>query len=110
MYANNAGYTKKVTVYAISYIGYCVGNLIGAGLSPLDGPGQSDPSTGPQTFKASQAPRYASGVAAMLSCYAVAMFLIAVVRQFPAVTFIMLQLTKVLMMASSCSTGFTSYI
>lgn len=61
MYANNAGYTKKVTVYAISYIGYCVGNLIG-----------------PQTFKASQAPRYASGVAAMLSCYAVAMFLIVV--------------------------------
>ena len=28
-YANNAGYTKKTVCYAISYIGYSVGNLIG---------------------------------------------------------------------------------
>lgn len=34
---------------------------------------------GPQSFKAEQAPKYTSGVAAMLSCYAVALVLIAVV-------------------------------
>lgn len=36
--ANTAGHTKKTVVFAILYIGYAVGNLIG-----------------PQTFRASQA-------------------------------------------------------
>lgn len=61
MYANTGGYTKKTATYAIAYIGYCVGNLVG-----------------PQTFKADQAPKYTSGVVAMLTCYAVAICLIAV--------------------------------
>ncbi|KAK4688189.1 MFS transporter, ACS family, allantoate permease, partial [Tremellales sp. Uapishka_1] len=51
-YANTGGYTKKMTVYAISYIGYCVGNIVG-----------------PQTFRANQAPKYTGGVIAMLVCY-----------------------------------------
>lgn len=33
---------------------------------------------GPQVFKAEQAPKYTSGVVAMLTCYAVAILLIAV--------------------------------
>jgi hypothetical protein len=50
--ANTAGNTKKTTVFAILYIGYAVGNLIG-----------------PQTFRASQAPAYTGGVIAMIACY-----------------------------------------
>ena len=33
MYANTGGYTKKMTVYAVAYIGYCVGNIVKS--SPL---------------------------------------------------------------------------
>jgi hypothetical protein len=55
VYANTAGHTKKMIVYAIgeqrsrtqlttAYIGYCVGNIVG-----------------PQTFKAKQAPQYTGG-------------------------------------------------
>ena len=50
--ANTAGNTKKNVSFAILYIGYAVGNLIG-----------------PQTFRASQAPAYTGGVIAMLCCY-----------------------------------------
>jgi ACS family allantoate permease-like MFS transporter len=64
-YANTAGHTKKTAVYCISYIGYCVGNLIG-----------------PQAFKANEAPKYTSGVAAMLSCYAISLVLIGLVRDY----------------------------
>jgi len=52
--ANTAGHTKKNVSFAILYIGYAVGNLIG-----------------PQTFRASQAPTYTGGVVAMLVCYCV---------------------------------------
>ncbi|KAK6903545.1 hypothetical protein I203_107050 [Kwoniella mangroviensis CBS 8507] len=58
MYANTGGYTKKLTVYAMSYIGYCVGNIIG-----------------PQTFLTKQAPLYVGGVVAMLVCYSAALVL-----------------------------------
>lgn len=44
VYANTGGYTKKMIVYAMAYIGYSVGNLVG-----------------PLTFTADQAPRYTSG-------------------------------------------------
>jgi ACS family allantoate permease-like MFS transporter len=50
--ANTAGHTKKPVVFAILYIGYAVGNLIG-----------------PQTFRASQAPAYTGGFTAMIVCY-----------------------------------------
>lgn len=52
--ANTAGHTKKTVVFAILYIGYAVGNLIG-----------------PQTFRASQAPAYTGGFTAMIVCYCV---------------------------------------
>ena len=39
--SNTAGYTKKTTVSAIFFVGYCTGNIVG-----------------PQTFYASEAPSY----------------------------------------------------
>ena len=63
VYANTAGYTKKMIVYAIAYMGYCVGNIVG-----------------PQTFQAKDAPKYTGGVVAMLVCYGVAIVLIAAYR------------------------------
>ncbi|BFZ63539.1 hypothetical protein YB2330_004664 [Saitoella coloradoensis] len=58
--ANTAGHTKKTVSYAVLYIGYAVGNLIG-----------------PQTFRASQAPAYTGGTVAMLVCYCVCIALMA---------------------------------
>jgi ACS family allantoate permease-like MFS transporter len=58
--ANTAGHTKKTVVFAILYIGYAVGNLIG-----------------PQTFRASQAPAYTGGFTAMIVCYCVCIGLMA---------------------------------
>ncbi|EEU41298.1 uncharacterized protein NECHADRAFT_46191 [Fusarium vanettenii 77-13-4] len=52
--ANTAGSTKKSVQYALLYIGYAVGNLIG-----------------PQTFQESQAPAYTGGFVAMLACYCI---------------------------------------
>ncbi|KAH7006910.1 major facilitator superfamily domain-containing protein [Ilyonectria destructans] len=52
--ANTAGHTKKTIVFAILYIGYAVGNLIG-----------------PQTFRANQAPAYVGGTISMIVCYCV---------------------------------------
>ncbi|RSH77024.1 uncharacterized protein EHS24_003965 [Apiotrichum porosum] len=76
VYANTAGHTKKMIVYAIgeqrsrtqlttAYIGYCVGNIVG-----------------PQTFKAKQAPQYTGGIIAMLSCYGCAIVLIFIYRMY----------------------------
>jgi ACS family allantoate permease-like MFS transporter len=59
--ANTAGNTKKSVSFAVLYIGYAVGNLIG-----------------PQTFRASQAPAYTGGVIAMLCCYCACIVLICV--------------------------------
>ncbi|RDL33049.1 Uncharacterized protein BP5553_08488 [Venustampulla echinocandica] len=58
--ANTAGHTKKTVVFAILYIGYAVGNLIG-----------------PQTFRESQAPAYTGGFIAMIACYCVCIGLMA---------------------------------
>lgn len=58
--ANTAGHTKKSTVFAILYIGYAVGNLIG-----------------PQTFRANQAPEYVGGTISMIVCYCVCIGLIS---------------------------------
>ena len=58
--ANTSGYTKKTVVFAILYIGYAVGNLIG-----------------PQTFRADQAPAYTGGTIAMIVCYCVCIILMA---------------------------------
>ncbi|KAK7427047.1 hypothetical protein QQZ08_006474 [Neonectria magnoliae] len=52
--ANTTGHTKKTVVFALLYIGYAVGNLIG-----------------PQTFRANQAPAYVGGTISMIVCYCV---------------------------------------
>ncbi|KAF2141017.1 uncharacterized protein K452DRAFT_251900 [Aplosporella prunicola CBS 121167] len=57
--ANTAGSTKKIVVFAILYIGYAVGSLIG-----------------PQTFRSNQAPAYTGGVVAMIICYCICIGLI----------------------------------
>ncbi|KAK6387724.1 hypothetical protein LTS17_000993 [Exophiala oligosperma] len=49
--SNFAGYTKKTTVTAILFIGYCAGNI-----------------GGPMVFKAQEAPNYQSAYAAILAC------------------------------------------
>ncbi|KKA19847.1 Permease of the major facilitator superfamily [Rasamsonia emersonii CBS 393.64] len=59
--SNIAGYTKKQVTGAMLFTGYCVGNIIG-----------------PQTFKASEAPRYHSAYVAMLIGYAVKLIAIIV--------------------------------
>jgi hypothetical protein len=50
--ANTAGHTKKVTMNAVVFAGYCISNIIA-----------------PQFFKASQAPLYPLGIGAMLTSY-----------------------------------------
>lgn len=50
--SNIAGYTKKTTVAAIYFIGYCTGNIIG-----------------PQTFTAADAPRYVRAEIVILVCF-----------------------------------------
>ncbi|KAF2798608.1 MFS general substrate transporter [Melanomma pulvis-pyrius CBS 109.77] len=54
---NIAGFTKKTTVNAMIFIGYCAGNIIG-----------------PQLFFEKEAPSYPSGFLAMMICYCVAFF------------------------------------
>ncbi|OJJ56721.1 hypothetical protein ASPSYDRAFT_91969 [Aspergillus sydowii CBS 593.65] len=51
MSGNFAGFTKKTTVYAISFIGYCAGNIIG-----------------PHLFFEHEAPTYTSAFLAMMIC------------------------------------------
>ncbi|PWY79242.1 pantothenate transporter [Aspergillus heteromorphus CBS 117.55] len=50
--SNFAGFTKKSTVTALLFIGYCVGNI-----------------AGPQLFKTNEAPRYSTAFAAILACF-----------------------------------------
>ncbi|CAK9783021.1 MFS general substrate transporter [Cutaneotrichosporon oleaginosum] len=59
IYANVAGASKKVTVFGIIQIAYCVGNLIG-----------------PQSFLAREEPTYRSAIITMLCGYCVAIVLL----------------------------------
>lgn len=59
--SNVAGYTKKQTTGAFLFVGYCVGNIIG-----------------PQTFVASEAPRYRSAYVAILVGYCVKTVMVGV--------------------------------
>ncbi|KAF2721898.1 MFS transporter [Polychaeton citri CBS 116435] len=52
--SNVAGYTKKTTVAAMYFVGYCVGNIIG-----------------PQTFVATDAPRYIPAEITIICCWGV---------------------------------------
>lgn len=53
--ANSSGHSKKLTVNAVFFLSYCIGNIIG-----------------PQLFQANDAPDYAHGYAGMLGCIVVA--------------------------------------
>ena len=58
--ANTAGSTKRTTVNAIFFISYCVGNICG-----------------PFAFKSSEAPRYPSGIIAIMVAYCVEILVLA---------------------------------
>ncbi|KAL4882969.1 major facilitator superfamily domain-containing protein [Aspergillus karnatakaensis] len=55
--ANTSGHSKKLTMNAIFFLAYCVGNIIG-----------------PQAFQESDAPSYSKGYEGLLACLVVAMF------------------------------------
>jgi hypothetical protein len=57
--ANTGGSTKRSAVNGVFFISYCVGNIIG-----------------PFSFKESEAPKYTSGIIAMLVAYCVEIFLL----------------------------------
>lgn len=60
---NVGGFTKKTTVNAMIFIGYCTGNIIG-----------------PQLFVAKEAPRYPSAFLSMIICFTIALLLSLVLR------------------------------
>uniref|UniRef100_A0A093XJ86 Putative transporter n=1 Tax=Talaromyces marneffei PM1 TaxID=1077442 RepID=A0A093XJ86_TALMA len=53
--ANTSGHSKKLTMNAVFFLAYCVGNIIG-----------------PQTFRSSDAPTYSHGYEGLLACLVVA--------------------------------------
>lgn len=53
--ANSSGHSKKLTMNAVFFLSYCIGNLIG-----------------PQLFQADDAPAYSHGYTGMLACEVVA--------------------------------------
>jgi hypothetical protein len=65
--ANTAGSTKRTTVNAIFFISYCVGNIIG-----------------PFAFKSSEAPRYPSGIIAIMVSYCVEIVVLGVFAMYLA--------------------------
>lgn len=62
-----AGYTKKTTVLAILFIGYCAGNIIG-----------------PQLFFTKEEPRYQSAFVGIMVCMIIAAISIIALRQYMA--------------------------
>ncbi|CAD6449331.1 cfe37d83-f3a2-4f9f-9166-50679a1ee65b [Sclerotinia trifoliorum] len=65
MASNTAGFTKKTTVNAIFFIGYCAGNI-----------------GGPQLFKSAEAPNYHTAYNGMIACLVIAIALSIVLRQY----------------------------
>jgi hypothetical protein len=63
--ANIAGSTKRTTVNALFFVSYCVGNIIG-----------------PFAFKSSEAPRYPSGIVAIMVAYCVEIAILLVFAQY----------------------------
>ncbi|KAF2151517.1 putative allantoate permease [Myriangium duriaei CBS 260.36] len=53
--ANTSGHTKKLTMNALYFLAYCIGNIVG-----------------PQLFRASDAPYYSHGYEGLLACVAIA--------------------------------------
>jgi hypothetical protein len=58
--ANTSGHSKKLTMNAIFFLAYCIGNIIG-----------------PQVFRANDAPTYSHGYEGLLACLVVAIAAIA---------------------------------
>ena len=65
--SNVAGYTKKTTVSAVLFIGYCVGNIVG-----------------PQIFFEQQAPTYQSGFVGIIVCFGITTLTILGMRRYMA--------------------------
>ncbi|KAL4808353.1 major facilitator superfamily domain-containing protein [Aspergillus unguis] len=61
--SNTAGFTKKSTVVALIFVGYCVGNFVG-----------------PQFFESTEAPTYSTAYTTILTCYAIAIVMAALFR------------------------------
>ncbi|KAL2866586.1 major facilitator superfamily domain-containing protein [Aspergillus lucknowensis] len=61
--SNTAGFTKKSTVVALIFVGYCVGNFVG-----------------PQFFKDNEAPGYETAYTAILTCFAIAIVMAVTFR------------------------------
>ncbi|KAF7590882.1 hypothetical protein BBP40_002296 [Aspergillus hancockii] len=61
--SNFAGFTKKTTVTAVLFIGYCVGNI-----------------AGPQLFKNGEAPQYYTAFSAILACFCIAVVDVVALR------------------------------
>lgn len=65
--ANTSGHSKKITVNALMFIGYSLGNIIG--MSPRYFVSQLlITSVGPQVFRASDAPEYRKAFTGLLCC------------------------------------------
>ncbi|KAK6216123.1 hypothetical protein LQW54_003899 [Pestalotiopsis sp. IQ-011] len=60
---NIAGFTKKSTVMALIFLGYCAGNL-----------------RGPQFFISTEAPNYHTAYTAILACFAITIALVVLMR------------------------------
>ncbi|TGO21196.1 hypothetical protein BPAE_0234g00080 [Botrytis paeoniae] len=65
MASNTAGFTKKTTVNAIFFIGYCAGNI-----------------GGPQLFKSAEAPNYHTAYNGMIACLVISIVLSIILRQY----------------------------
>ncbi|RAL62620.1 hypothetical protein DID88_004467 [Monilinia fructigena] len=65
MASNTAGFTKKTTVNAIFFIGYCAGNI-----------------GGPQLFKSHEAPHYQTAYNGMIACLVISIALSLILRQY----------------------------
>ncbi|KAI0149369.1 major facilitator superfamily domain-containing protein [Pestalotiopsis sp. NC0098] len=61
--SNIAGFTKKSTVMALIFLGYCAGNL-----------------SGPQFFISTEAPNYHTAYTAILACFAITIALVILMR------------------------------
>ncbi|KAL4999684.1 major facilitator superfamily domain-containing protein [Aspergillus recurvatus] len=61
--SNTAGFTKKSTVVAFIFVGYCVGNFVG-----------------PQFFKSTEAPGYSTAYTTILTCYVISIVMVALFR------------------------------
>lgn len=79
--ANTSGHSKKVTMNAVFFLSYCLGNILGSSFpSPLLIVARYlwlIPAIGPQVFRASDAPEYSHGYQGLLACLVLSIFAIS---------------------------------